>query len=198
MAKYPPVQTPGRLKKFLTEIKSAGTPKKVSIKWLESLGFKSKNDRLFLQVLDALGFTSNGSPTERYKRFRSKATAPSVLASALKEAYKELYSTFPNAQMKDSKALEDWFASNTSVSEITRQRMVNTFQTLADLANFKGEIPPDLGEEVKRPKGKGAAAIGRSVTLNLNIQLQLPATHDQEIYEKLFAAMGKYLLGSES
>jgi hypothetical protein len=33
------------------------------------------------------------------------------------------------------------------------------------------------------------------LTLNVNLQLQLPATSDGEIYEKLFGAMRKHLMG---
>jgi hypothetical protein len=32
------------------------------------------------------------------------------------------------------------------------------------------------------------------MTLNVNIQLQLPATAESEVYEKLFAAMRKHLI----
>lgn len=200
MADYTYVLTQERLKKFLAKIQTAGTPDKATIIWLESLGFKGKNDRRFLPVMKFLGLVGeNRIPTEKYSRFKSKKAAGVIMASCIKDAYSDLYSTYASAHKQSPDSLNDWFASRTKVAEATRNHMVNTFLTLAGLADFEGKVPPDIGEvEDRKPKDKVISPVGRSITLNLNIQLQLPATQDQEIYEKLFAAMGKYLLGSES
>ncbi len=202
MAEYPYVLTQGRLKQFLSRIQTTGTPSKVTHRWLESIGYKSKNDRLFVGVLKFIGFAdSNGIPTDQYRKYKSKATAAAIMSSAVKGSYTDLYKTYPNAHVEGTKALQDWFATNTTVGQATRSNMVNTFQTLASLADFEKGVPPGVILEDERAveqvrKGIVLPARG-ALTLNINIQLELPATRDQDIYDKLFASLSKHLLGSE-
>lgn len=202
MAEYPYVLTQGRLKQFLSKIQTTGTPSKVTHKWLESIGYKSKNDRLFVGVLKFIDFAdSNGTTTDHYRKFKSKATAAAVMSSAVKRSYADLYKTYPKAHAENAKTLLDWFATNTTVGEATRSNMVNTFQTLASLADFEKEVPPGAIPEDERAieqvrKGIVLPARG-ALTLNINVQLELPATHDQDIYDKLFASLSKHLLRSE-
>lgn len=200
MAEYPYVLTQGRLKQFLSKIQTTGTPSKVSIKWLESIGYKSKNDRRFVGVLKFIGFAdSNGTPRDNYGKFKSKATAPAIMSSAIKRSYADLYKTYPKAHVEGTKALQDWFATNTTVGEKTRSLMVKTFQTLASLADFEKEVPAiPKDERSVEPVRKGIVLPARgALTLNINVQLELPATHDQDIYDKLFASLSKHLLRSE-
>lgn len=56
LSDYPYHVNPPNLKKFLEHIQGAGVPPKVTIQYIESVGFKSKNDRAILTVLKAIGF----------------------------------------------------------------------------------------------------------------------------------------------
>ena len=57
---------PANVVPFLEKIRKAGVPPKVTLKTIESFGFKSKNDRRLLPVLKGLGLVdSSGAPTER-------------------------------------------------------------------------------------------------------------------------------------
>jgi len=73
---------------------------------------------------------------------------------------------------------------------------VRTFKNLCELADFgamavEGHVATPIaraGEKVSEiPLGT------KPVTLNINIQLQLPATEDVTIYEALFSALKKNL-----
>jgi hypothetical protein len=65
---------------ILEAMKSAQAPDKFTIKFLESLDFKSTADRLIVNVLKAIGFLSaDGSPTERYFRFLDQTQSSLVL-----------------------------------------------------------------------------------------------------------------------
>lgn len=200
MADYPYIQSLGNLKKFLATIQTAGVPDKVTTKYLESLGFKSKNDRPILSVLKFVGFIdSSGTPGELWKGYRSKNQAKGLLGGALHSAYAGLFKTYPDAYRKDSEAIRNYFSTQSNVGEAALSLMVKTFQTLCELAEFEVEAPtvPVAGEAVadvltkvvQLPKGATA------LTVNLNIQLQLPATDDASVYDKFFQAMKDHLLG---
>ena len=121
------------------------------------------------------------------------------MAAALRETYGPLFKTYPNAQQTDNEALRNFFSSHSNVGEGALRYMVNTFKTLAELADF-GADPLAEEEEVEaelEPGNKVKRVLknttGGGMTVNVNIQLTLPASDDATIYEKLFAAMKKNL-----
>jgi hypothetical protein len=84
---------------ILEAIKSAQAPERFTIKFLESLDFKSTADRLMIGVLKSLGFiTADAKPTDRYFRFLDQTQSAAVLAEAIREAYSDLFQVNKNAQ----------------------------------------------------------------------------------------------------
>jgi hypothetical protein len=80
--------------------------------------------------------------------------------------------------------------------------IVSTFKSLAELADFEADAPEPAAAETDEPgtprsgpafRSVAATAEGTAPAVNINIQLQLPATEDGAIYEKLFAALKKHL-----
>jgi hypothetical protein len=207
MATYPYTSNPGRVKELLQKIQDVGVPSKVTNKYLESLGYKSKNDRAMLSVLRALNFVdASGVPTETWRKFRNKGSAKGVMASAIRATYKDLFTTYPDAYRRDNEALRNFFSSHTDVGEGGLRYMVATFKSLTELADFgaepvdlsddsdeKSDETPDGGGEMKTVRRKGNG-LGSGVTMNINIQLQIPETDKPEVYENFFAAMKKHLL----
>ncbi|MDI9643412.1 MAG: DUF5343 domain-containing protein [Archaeoglobales archaeon] len=202
MTKYPYVTVSGKLKGFFSKIQETGEPHKVTQKWLESIGFKSSNDRYILHLLKDLGFVdSNGVPTDLWKKYRNKELAPKVLAEAIKNAYKQLFDTYPDAYRKDKEALRNFFASETGLSERTVERIIQTFKALCELADFREvedrgtlkEESPHTVDAAHRPV-QMTDVPAKGVTINVNIQLQLPATSEEEIYDKLFRSLKRNLL----
>jgi hypothetical protein len=51
MADFPYSPHAAKLKQFLDHVQKAGVPEKVTIKYLEKVGFKSTNDRYILGIL---------------------------------------------------------------------------------------------------------------------------------------------------
>src|ERR1700733_14482868 len=94
MANIPYMSSPGSLPKILQKIKDAGTPETFSSDFLSTkLGFKGGNNRTFIPWAKKTKFlTSDGTPTQLYKKFRNPSSAKSALGEALKEGYAELYS----------------------------------------------------------------------------------------------------------
>jgi len=207
-ADYPYTPNPATLKSFFAKIRNAGVPEKVTIKYIESLGFKSKNDRYILSILKATGLLDQaGTPTQVWKNYRPKGTGEKALAQALKRTYADLFKTYPDAERKDTEALRNFFSAKTSVGDSTLGLMVRTFKNLAELADLEGE-EPEVEEQDEEVENQNRASAKVKVlashqshqhpAVNINIQLQLPATEDGAIYEKLFAAMEKHLFGKET
>ncbi|MBN1761551.1 MAG: DUF5343 domain-containing protein [Methanomicrobia archaeon] len=197
MVEYPYILVTGRLKDFLKHIKSAGVPPKITISYLPSVSFKSTNDRPIVKVLKFIGFLdSSGIPTESYKQFRLRG-AEVVMAKALRVAYEDLFRTYPDAYRKDNEALKDFFRSHTTAGEQVVNQTVVTFKALCEFADFEAKIegekqPKTENESEDSSKGESHGA-PRDVTVNINIQLQLPATDDAQVYENLFSALKKHL-----
>lgn len=202
---------PVNLKKFLQHIQTAGVPSsKVTFQYVSSVGFKNSNDRAIITVLKAIGFLNkSGLATDTWRAYRNKSQSKKVLAAALRKAYPTLFATYPDANRKDTEALRNFFSSHTSVGEGALGYMVRTFKTMADMADFESpaETLPEVEVEVEQEQEqdqqeKVGAVVKRKVlpgtpngmTVNINIQLQIPATDKAEVYDSFFAAMKKHLL----
>jgi hypothetical protein len=82
---------------------------------------------------------------------------------------------------------------------------VATFKILCEFGDFDAGDQDDDAiaepedqprtEKAKAPRPKVSASVGNGVALTVNLQLQLPASENGDVYEKLFAAMGKHLKG---
>lgn len=217
MTDYPYTKVPGNLKKFLGIIQSSGVPSTVNLKTLITYGLKSTNDRPIVNILKFIGFVaSDGIPTDAWKNYRNREIATKVLGSSIKSAYSDLFQTFPDAYRKDNEALRNYFSVHTSVGEQSISAMVSTFKALCELATFPEDEKSEMyteNEEAKTPtpnqvsdsnsiplNKQSTLAIPscpnttNGLSLNINIELHLPATQDGEVYDKLFEALKKHLL----
>jgi len=201
MAEFPYVLVTNSLKRFLQHLKGAGIPSRLTSKYLEGAGFKSTNDRAIIGTLKSIGFVdSSGVPTDRWKEFRSTTGGKAVLATAIQEAYADLFNPYPDAYRRDTEALRNYFSTHTKVGEKALVSIVQTFKALCEMADFEGapaEALPKVPKEVSAVT-KGPSSSPTGMTINLNIQLSLPATEDATIYNKIFEAMKKHLLTSIS
>ena len=84
---------------ILNAIQTARAPEKFTQRFLESLEFKSPNDRLVIGVLKALRFLNDeGSPTSRYFAFLDQTRGLSILADGIRDADEDLFQININAQ----------------------------------------------------------------------------------------------------
>jgi hypothetical protein len=202
MAEITYTKVPGKLKELLQKIRTMGVPPKATNPWLQSIGFKSSNDSSMLPVLKQIGLIGHGGePTQAWQEYRGK-NHQSVLARCIKTGYADLFQTYPDAPTRSNTDLEHFFASKSKAGQVAINMTVNTFKTLCQLAEFGdiGEVEveeeADEREQVNVRKGGKQDSKRRSTgsTININIQLTLPETTDESVYEKLFAAMSKHLL----
>lgn len=197
MKKPPYTGHPKNVSEFFEKIQTLGIPPKVNLAYLPTIGFKSSNDRYLVGVSKSLGFVdSSGVPTERWKEYKDKNKARQVMASVVKTVYADLFNTYPNAHGEDSAAIQNYFSAKWGVSEQLAKLMEQTFKELCGLSDFEAVAVAEPTTKPAVPTLKEVAEVPtgvRPVTININIQLQLPATEDVSIYDKLFEALKKHL-----
>ena len=209
---YPYVMSTSKLREFLEQLKEIGVPNIINQKFLESLGYKSKNDRRFTHVLQFVGLIDDsGSPTQAYRAtLRNGESGRSQFARLIRDSFAELFATYPDAYRKDNEALQNFFIAHTDLGSKAVQSTAGTFKTLCSFADFEDEneqTPPikeDLGSEPPPPPeksedvttGNNNFSINRTqpLVINVNIQLELPTTSEAKIYDELFASMAKHIL----
>ena len=211
MAEFPYCANATSVRKFMDNIQIGAVPRRVGPKYMEGLGFKGSDGRALVSILKALGFLSAaGVPAERWRAYRDRATAPKTMAEALHETYADVFEAYPDAHRKEDSVLISFFGTQADVAHSTLVYMVRTFRTLCTLADFEARARPVgaglslKAREDRKPMEERPIQVvpplpasdpaNRPVTLNVTVQLQLPATDDPKVYEALFAALRKYLM----
>jgi hypothetical protein len=204
MAEFPYCTNSSSVRRCFEAIQSAAVPRRISSHFLEGLNFRGSDVRSLTNILKVLGFvTASGVPTKRWRSYRDKTVAPHTMAQALQEVYADLFEAYPDAYRKGDDVLVPFLNSQTNVAPSTLAYMMRTFRTLCGLADFESTATPATDTPVPRPDRGLRAVAGssdgddpalREVSLNVTVQLQLPATDDPAVYDALFAALRRHLL----
>ena len=200
----PYMQSTGLVSKILDGIKSAKTPDRFSQDFLGTvLGFSSGSARPFIPLGKRLSLiSSDGSPTELYKRFRGSVDeSKAAMAEAIRTGYAPLYKRNEFADKLDKKKLEGLVKEVTGSEDgsSTVRAIVGTFEALKPYADFTAsgatsgavaETPgnsqqhasdtPPPGGVIPDPS-LGGAAVRFGYTININ----LPNTSDITIFKAL-------------
>jgi hypothetical protein len=204
----------GNLPKFLEAIRHAQTPEKMNLKFIEELGFKSTNDRLFLPFLKAMRFLDDaGKPTAKYHEFLDDTQWKRVLADGIRNAYPDLFRINRNAQTFTREQLSGKLRSlgEGKISDAVLKNMVRTFAELVKLADFSAESDSakkefaeakekdedrqeEREEEAEGERAREALGLLSGTGLVYRIEIVLPAVRDQAVYDAIFRSAKKHLL----
>ena len=196
-----------KIPQYFDTLLTARAPEKFTAKFMADLGFTSSNDRLFANVLKAIGFLEDsGTPTERYFKFLDQSCSKKMVAEGVREAYVDLFNLNVAAQNMTQAEVEGKFKTLTNGSKATTTitQMAKTFVALCGYADWTepSSIPsipspavlPEpsetKGTESTSPQIKSQAS---GFDLNYNIHIHLPATRDQAVYDALFASLAKHI-----
>jgi hypothetical protein len=202
------------LGRFLEAVRRAQAPEKVGLRFIEDLGFKSTNDRLFIPLLKAMKFVDDsGKPTARYHSFLDDTQWPQVLAEGIKDAYPDLFRINRNANDLTREQITGKLKSlgEGKISPAVLTNMTKTFVELVKLADFSAvarepKIAADSDAENRddsqersakdrRPLDtNGETRSGGGPTLVYRIEIVLPAVRDQAIYDAIFRSAKEHLL----
>ncbi|MHA7128691.1 DUF5343 domain-containing protein [Algoriphagus namhaensis] len=203
----------GDLKKFLDTIKNAQAPDKFTHKFVQDLGFKSTNDRLYIGLLKSLGFLDQNSvPTTRYYNFLDPGQSNQMMIDGIMDAYEDLFAINTKANELSFSDVKGKMKSLTqgSKSDSIYSNMARTFKALTDIVEWKDKVsstkknkPTEVEVEEKTESStqkqqthhEPETIIKRNRTeLHYNIQIHLPATRDTSVYDAIFQSLKKHLL----
>lgn len=195
------VQT--KLQPIMEAIKKAGVPDKFTLAFLDSLGFKSTNDRPIVAVLKSLGFLNqSGVPTQVYRDYKDQSKSKKVLGDRVKETYADVFLANEDANTLSAEKLKGIFASLTGKSEAVAQKMAGTFKVLCSLSDFsQSKNIPENNEESNDHDNKPQIEIpkrenynSKSAEFHYNIQIHLPITRDISVYNAIFKSLKEHLM----
>lgn len=211
----------GKVEAYFDAILNAEAPERFSHNFLENLGFKSSNDRLLIGLLKDLGFlNSDGVPQQRYFEFLDRSKSAAVLADGLREGYSDLFAVNVNADEMSSEEtknkLRTLYAG--SKTDLVIGRIAKTFEALCTIADFSSNTftekissSSDIDYEsnnsenamgnVLRENSGTYQAIGEDLVANkldfkslqYHINIILPESRDQAVYDAIFKAMKEHL-----
>ena len=204
-------QKPGAIPAYFDAVLDAQPPERFSIKFLENLGFTSTNDRLFIGILKELGFlNADGVPQQRYFDFMDRSQSRQVVAAGIRDAYGDLFAVNTKANELSAtdvkNKLRTLYAGKKTDNVI--DRVAKTFSALCEYADFSQPAaspapPPKEGGEPdkkeaphqKRPEA-GIQLVGQAISLDslqYHINIVLPETRDQAVYDAIFRSLRDHL-----
>ncbi|MCA7923620.1 DUF5343 domain-containing protein [Burkholderia cenocepacia] len=211
-ANLPYLPSPNAIKNALEKIRSAATPDRVTKDFVSTvLQIKGGTGASIPPYLKRIGLVgSDAAPTDLYKRFRNPATGGAAIADAIRIGYRELLQANEFFHLLSDKDLLALIVQVTG-AEANGQVPKLTFSTLKALksfADFEGirlqdDVSP-LGPEPSpetlvhaAPQAvgnrvNGAVGLNLSYTINLN----LPATSDQAVFNAIFRSLKEHLLSN--
>ncbi len=212
-ANLPYVASPGSIKSALEKIRNAATPSRVTGDFVETVlqikGGTGKNIPPFLKRIGLVA--SDGSPTDLYRRFRNPATGGTAIAEAIKHGYKDLSQANEYFYRLSDKDLLALIVQVTGVEAENRAAALtlSSIKTLKGFANFEAIETGEASSERVAPSAESSTAqslplprqayqADSRVGLNLSytINLNLPATADQAVFNAIFRSLKEHLLST--
>lgn len=213
---------PGSIPAYFDAMLNAEAPDRFSTRFLESLDFTSSNDRLFIGVLRELGFIdADGVPKQRYYEFLDRSRSAKVVAEGVREAYSDLFAVNKEAEKLSIEDVKNKLRTlyKGAKKDNVIARIASTFAALCEYADFSAGTPKPVSALDAKPapeeKGKGKskesapsaeskdlrqsggnAGGGISTTLGslqYHINIVLPESRDQAVYDAIFKSLRDHL-----
>jgi len=153
-----------------------------------------------------------GAPTDRYRRgLRGGDAGRRLVGEGIREGYKSLFDTYPDAYRQSPQALETFISAHSDLGGRALTAAVATFQAACTFGDFADgdddslQVISDEDEALDHPINKGSSGRDQinqvrdpksnsgAVTINVNIALSVDATSDPSVYDAFFAAMAKHI-----
>lgn len=200
---------PGAIPAYFDAMLNAEAPDRFTTRFLESLEFKSTNDRLFINVLKDLGFLdTDGVPRDRYFEFLDRSQSPKVVAEGVREAFSDLFAVNKNAHELGNEEVRNKLRTlyKGTKKDNLINRIASTFTALCEYADFKPRQELAKTDDIKKPeseakkdvksaevKGGEHEAVLSLESLQYHINIMLPDSRDQAVYDAIFKSLRDHL-----
>lgn len=213
MANLPYAQVASTLEKMLGKIKTAAVPENFSQDFVSTkLMMKGGTPRSIIPFIKKMGLVStDGTPTDRYKKFRNTNKSCQAIAESMKEVYEDLFEMNEYVYELDTKELKALIVEATGAEPNSTpvRKVLSTFQTLRSLADFNAlenngaeneeslsdepEINP-ISQPIYNQTSDTNPNSSEGINLSYTINLNLPATTDIEVFNAIFKSLKTHLL----
>ena len=209
MTNLPYIASLGNIPRALDGIIQAPVPDRVSQDFVKSiLKITGSSGDQVTSFLKKIGFAdASGSATDIYRKFRNSASRGTAAAQALKHGYAELYKHSEYVHAMDDNEIEGLIVQVTGSAANARnvKLTLNCFKNLREYAHFNsGEATSveiqhkkeDADDQERIPdqrmqrEAQGSFGLKLGYTININ----LPATTDQEVFNAIFKSIKQNLL----
>jgi len=204
---------PGSIPTYFEAMLNAEAPDRFTTRFLESLEFRSTNDRMFINVLKELGFLdTDGIPADRYYGFLDRSRSAKVVADGIREAYSDLFAINKQAHELSTEEVKNKLRTlyKGAKKDALIARIASTFNGLCEYADFtasptadssaKAEAKKEPVEDTKAKKitstpttAKTAIAPLSLDSLQYHINIVLPESRDQAVYDAIFKSLRDHL-----
>lgn len=210
MSSLPYISSPGNIEKALNGIKAAAVPERVSQDFVKTVlkipGGSGDQMTTFLRKLNFA--RADGTPTEAYTKFRNPTTSGQTLAAAIRHAYSRLYvrnefvhempeSDLQGLIVEETGHAHDSLSVKRTLACILALRKHAIFENTLDSHEPKEEAQTNvLSPGFHNHDFDQAKQSSNSVGLNLGytININLPATTDQAVFNAIFKSLKANLL----
>jgi hypothetical protein len=203
--------TTKNLQSVINSVVSAKAPERFNNKFLESLEFKSTNDRLYVGLFKSLGLIDeSGMPLQRYYQFIDQSETNRVLAQGILEAYEDLFNLRKDAQNLTAAEVKNKLKTITQgqKSDAVLDNMTRTFKALCDIADWttikedktvnqnSHEKAEDIFQNAvkKVPDVEEQKQTASSFQLKYDIHIHLPETTNMAVYDAIFKSLKNHLV----
>jgi hypothetical protein len=219
--KHPYMSGGGAITKVIEHFRRS-LPPTIDASVLKKLGLAKQNESYLINVLQFIGVVKeDGTPTDKalsvFTQHDDMAFAK-AFCEMVKAAYTDLFSLHgDNAWALDQPALITYFRQTDKTSAVVGTRQATTFQTLSELCGqrevavsrppsprkkmptkekvkpLKNDVQPP---EPKTPLTQPNTSKDRDFGLTVRIEINLPASGDQETYDRIFKSLRDNLLNA--
>ncbi len=212
LAKLPYVTSSGNIEKTLKAIKAAAVPERVSQDFVKTiLKIPGGSGDQMTTYLKKINFASSDArPTELYTKFRNPSSSGQAVAKAIKYAYAPLYvrSEFMH-ELTDEELVGLIVEETGDAADSNPVKMTfNCIKALKAHADFSESTVQEQPQRIEsgaetQPLAaapqieQGSTAFdSKNIGLNLGytINLNLPATSDQAVFNAIFKSLKENLL----
>ena len=217
--KHPYMSGGGALLKAIQHLRRS-LPGTIDASVLKKLGLAPKNESYLISILQFIGVISDdGTPTTEARAVFTQhddSVFAKKFSEMVKKAYAELFKLHGDEAWTLVQAdLVTYFRQTDQTSAVVGTRQATTFQALSAISGYtpthitrvstdrkekavKATPKPSSRQSVDKPAGSstsGPATIGqRDFGLTVRIEINLPASGDQETYDRIFKSIRENLI----